>query len=362
MRHSESPNPQDRRSRTRWRKVVIVAIPLVMSGVGNIYQYLAYEANLTQYQEQQVPELDCRYEYHSIKDTLGFTITNVGLVDARGVWATESIFVVVNDQVYEGSDVPHFNWLVFDGSHTRMWDISKNHEQDVTLPALQAKAFEDLMQRFKTQLISRWEISCSAPVTGKRHTVEEYFLYSPSERMPKRLTDTVGGQTIRNRIANYLASGPKHEIRIFGPTEDFELDAPVHYLIMKDLSIQPIHAWTKLTIEEIQNSFMEITDFIEPEIDDDIMGSLRYIWTCTHGRWTKFINAKGKGLFPGKPIRMLWTYLTPEDVERVKRDPTLLGSGQRKPEKEKEVIEKARLKYIEGRASFEMMSETTAIH
>lgn len=285
-------------------------------------------------------------------DQRSFNIRNVGLVDARDVWAHETIFAIILDQVYEGTDVPHFNYLVFKGSRTRMGDIGKNRKQNLALPSLQAKAFENLMQRFHTELISRWTVSCSSPVAGKRYTVEEYFLHSPSERMPERLADTVGGQAIRNRIDDYLASGPKHEIRIFGLTEDFELDPPVHYLIMKDLSIRPIHEWTKLSIEEIQNSFMEIVDFVEPEIADDTKGWVQYIWNHKDGRWSKFVSQK-RAFVATKSFRMLWTYLTPEDAERVKQDPTLLGSDKRKPEKEKEVQEKAKQKYIQGRISFE---------
>jgi len=332
--------------------MVIVLVPLAASIVGNVVQCRSYRNEKARYLEQQMPQVDCDYELQSLPDQRGFSIRNVGLVDARDVWARETIFAIINDQVYEGTDVPHFNYLVFNGSRTKIWDIPKDGEQNLTLPSLQAKAFETLMQRFQTELISRWTISYSSPVAGKRYTVEDYFLHTPSERMPKRLTDTVGGQTLRNRINDYLASGPKHEIRIFGLTEDFELDPPLHYLIMKDLSIRPIHEWTKLSIEEIQNSFMEITDFVEPEIADDTTGWVQYIWNHKDGRWSKFVNQK-RAFVVTKSFRMLWTYLTPEDAERVKKDPSLLGSGKRNPEREREVQENAKQKYIQGRISFE---------
>jgi hypothetical protein len=170
--------------------------------------------------------------------------------------------------------------------------------------------------------------------------------------MPKKLADTVGGQAIRSRIEDYQALGPKHEIRIFVSTEDFELDPPVNYLVMKDLSIRPIHPWTKLSIEEIRNSLLWTVDFVEPEIADDTKGWVQYIWKCTDGRWSKFISSKG-ALLATKSVRMLITYLTPEDGERVKKDPTLLGSGKPDPEKEREIREKVKQKYIQGRISFE---------
>lgn len=120
---------------------------------------------------------------------------------------------------------------------------------------------------------------------------------------------------------------------------------------MKDLSIRPIEEWTKLSLEEIQNSFMENLDFVEPEIADDTTGSVHYAWKCTYSKWSKFVTLR-KDRVASKSFRMLSTYLTPEDAERVKKDPSLLGSGKRNPEKEREVRENAKQKYLQGRISF----------
>ncbi len=178
--------------------VLVPVIALAASIVGNVIQYCSYTNEKARYLQQQTPQLDCDYELFSLPDRRALKIRNVGLGDARDVWASEAIFAIINDQVYEGTDVPHFHYLVFNGSRTKIWDIPKDGEQNLALPSLQGRAFESLMQRFQTELISKWTISYSSPVTVKRYSVEEYFLHSPSERMPKRLTDTVGGQALRN--------------------------------------------------------------------------------------------------------------------------------------------------------------------
>jgi hypothetical protein len=312
-----------------WLKRAIALAPAIIAIgaiIGNGIQCRSHLAENTRYLQQQTPQLNCDYKLNSRKDQLGFSIRNVGLIDAHDVWANEAIFMIVDGQVYEGPDVPRFNYLVCNSSRLKMWDLRRDvdAEQSIALPGLQAKAFESLMERYKTDLVSKWTISYSSPASGKRYAIEEYFLHTLSERLPKRLTDTVGGQAIRNRIDDYQASGPKHEIRIFVSTEDFELDAPINYLVMKDYSIQPLHPWTRLSVEEIRNALLWTVDFVEPEIADDTQGSVQYIWKCTDGRWSKLISCT-RAFVATKSSRTLTGCLTPQDAERVKRDPTILG-------------------------------------
>jgi hypothetical protein len=133
--------------------LVISVIGLIVSVIGNVLQYSSYRSQIKQYEEQQTPELDCRYSYNSIKDTLNFAIINVGLVDASSVWVNESIYMIIHDQVYEGVDVPHFNYLVYNGSREKMWDIPRDKDQTVELPRFQHKAFDYLMDRFHSNII-----------------------------------------------------------------------------------------------------------------------------------------------------------------------------------------------------------------
>ena len=53
----------------------------------------------------------------------------------------------------------------------------------------------------------------------------------------------------------YLSAGPVHQIRIFAFTNDFELDTPIDFRITKGGTIHPLYSWTKLSIEEYNNTF-----------------------------------------------------------------------------------------------------------
>jgi hypothetical protein len=344
MPHSESASEQDvHRRKRRWIKHAPLIVSILALILTNVYNW----ANLAHYREQQTPELDCRYEYNGIKDSLGFRVSNVGLVDARSVWATESIFMIINGKVYEGTDVPHFNYIVCGGSRDRMWDIPRRNWQPVELPKYQHLAFVGLMKRFQTEIVSKWAISYSPLASSKRFSREEYFLHDLSDAMPRKLTDITGGPAKRDRITAYIASGPRHEITICDLTDDFELDAPSDYRVTKDYSVHPVHPYTRLSIEEINNTRLWSMSG-KPQVADDVKGTLSYIWKHKDGKWSKWTSVRG-GVWTTQPFSMPQTYLNPEDAERLKLDPTLLTPSKYDPEIEKQIREKAREKFIRMR-------------
>lgn len=330
-------------------KDVCVWATIVILIIGNIVQYFSYRAQIIQYREQQTPELDCDYSYSHTHDTLNFIITNTGLVDASNVWAEESVFMIIGDQVYEGVDVPHFNWIVYNGSRDKIWDIPKNdRDQEVELPRLQRKAFDYLMNRFQTSIISKWTISCTSAISQKRYEYDEFFVHNLADRSPKRLEETTGGSIKRDQIMTYLSAGPVHQIRIFALTNDFELDAPIDFRISKDGTIHALHSWTKLTIEEFNDTFYWSSE-APPQVSNDITGSLRYIWIYSKDGWGKFTQIKGKTQVATQAITIGIGYLDFDDRKRVEANPDLLRKGTGDKKKAIELLNKVREKFIKNR-------------
>jgi len=338
------------------KTILVLVIPLILAGLGliisltgNIMQYSSYHTQIKQYMEQQTPELDCDYSYSHTPDTLKFIITNTGLVDASNVWAEESVFMIIGDQVYEGVDVPHFNWIVYNGSRDKIWDIPKNdREQEVELPRRQRQAFDNLMNRFQTSIISKWTISCTSATSQKRYKYDEFFVHDLSDKLPRRLENTTGGARKRDLIMTYLSAGPVHQIRIFGLTNDFELDTPIDYRITKDGTIHPVHSWIKLSIEEYNNTFHWYSES-PPQRSDDITGSLRYVWIYSKDGWGKFMNIKGKTQVMTQAMTIGIGYLDFDDRKRVESNPELLRKGTGDKTKAIELLKNVREKFIKNR-------------
>lgn len=348
----KSVNKKTGKKGMNWQIITLIATILI-AVIGFVLQRLYYQSERKRYLEQQNPEIECYYEYFAQEDKCEFYIKNVGLVDCKNIWVEEKIFVIVDDEVYEGEDVPHFNYLVFDGSRTKMWDLPRGFVRSIGLERLQRIAFRRLVEKFEPIIISKWLISFSSKASVKTYHFEKYFIHM-EDRIPQVLQSSVGGESILNKIKNYLVSGPKQAIRIFDFTQDFELNTPTNYLINKDYSITPLYPWTTLSIEEINNSiFFYATG--EPQPADDTEGSIRHFWNHKDGKWQKWTKGEGKFKFYTKAIRMLIDYLSKEDAERVRKNPKLINfldpdkqpsSKERKKEKIIEITEKIRAKFL----------------
>lgn len=341
--------------KTKPRRVIKDWQALILFVIGGLFAHLYHLNQNQQYLEQQVPEIDCYYKYLAIEDKCEFYIKNVGLVDCKNVWVEEKIYVIVGSVVYEGEDVPRFVYLMFEDSRTKMWDLSKDSEQPISLEKLQRTAFRRLVEKYKSKIISKWLISFSSETSNKRYLSEEYFIHNLEDRIPQNLHSCVGGESILNKIKDYLALGPPQAIRIFDLTEDFELNTPFHYRINKDYSIIPLYSSTKLSIEEINNS-VYFYQSPGPQASDDMRGTITFTWKCLDGKWSKLTRVGPQSqVFSKELVINLSGYLIKEDVERVKKNPELIKfldhnrpprSKERQKEIEKEIREKARKKYL----------------
>lgn len=327
-----------------WQSIIIFLI-------GCLITHIYYRHHARQYLEQQVPEIDCYYKYLAIDDKCEFNIKNVGLVDCKNVWVEEKIYVIVDSDVYEGEDVPRFVYLMFKDSRTKMWDLpKKDPEKPIKLRKLQRTAFRRLVEKYEPKIISRWIISFSSETSSKRYSSEEYFIHNLEDRIPQNLHSCVGGESILNKIKDYLALGPPQAIRIFDLTEDFELNTPVHYWINKDYSIIPLYSTTKLSIEEINNS-VYFCQSSGPQVSDDMRGTITFIWKYKDGKWSKWISIGPQSQVVTTVMRTWFSYLIKDDAERVRKNPELIKfldpnrpprSKERQKEIEKEIREKAR--------------------
>lgn len=335
--------------------VIMSAIAVTISVIALICGICYHLSAVGRYKEQQAPDIDCYYEYFAKEDVCKFHVKNVGLVDCKDIWVEEKVFVIVDEEVYEGDDIPHFNYLVFNGSRTRMWDLMKDSSQAIELEGLQRKAFSQLFKKFQAKVISKWAISFSSKASSKKHKVEKFFLHTLDDGMPQELESYVGGISIHNSVRDYLATGSKRSINIFDLTMEFELDTPRNYWIDKDYSIIPLYPRTTLSIQDINDSLLFCAES-EAQAADDSKGSISYAWKHIEGKkWQKWVQVGPGASTVSKPMILVMGYLSKEDREKVLKDPKLLKflDPNRKPvsikqnkEKEKEIREKALEKFL----------------
>ena len=121
----------------KWIKALVFISPLI----GLIIQHNYFKVQLKQYEEQQTPKIDCQYKFYTDKqDYYKFSISNVGLIDCKDIWAQESIFLIFDGDVYKGDGIPHYNFFVYEGSRKKMWDLERSEEsknpgpKDLSLP------------------------------------------------------------------------------------------------------------------------------------------------------------------------------------------------------------------------------------
>jgi hypothetical protein len=326
---------------------------LLVSLVFNILQYLNNKSQKRQYEERLEPQIDCFYRYYADSSRHELVIKNVSLADSKDVWANEEIFVVVNNEVFEGQDIPHYNYVVYNGSRTRMWDLKRGEQIELSQVEHQALALVKLTEKLYPMIISRWSLSYSSVSTSKRYRVEKYFLYDPQEGLFKEIGVDTGHESVLNRVRDYLSVGKSRSINIFDLTGDFEIDAPKSYLIDSSYSVRPLYPWSKVTIREFNESRLFSPGEYEIQPSDDVQGSICYFWEYKDGKWDKGVIFTGKGPFYSKPMQLPLAYLAKDEAEQVQKNPKLLKyfDNNRKAPNEsiEQVLEKARIKYLKER-------------
>ena len=132
---------------------------------------------LKKYEEQLIPELDCYYKHFASSEEYKFILKNIGNVDIENIWIQEKIFLIIDDKVYEGEGVPHFNYLVYNNSREKMWDLAIDKEREIKLTEFQLHAFHKLYNQYNADIISKWKISYSKENAEKIYYAQKYFIF-----------------------------------------------------------------------------------------------------------------------------------------------------------------------------------------
>lgn len=335
---------------------LLLYVPLVtlaVSVIGNIFQYCNYKSQLNHYKEQLKPEIECFYRYFAGENKYKFVIKNIGLVNCKDIWAQEKIFMIHDDEVFEGEDVPHYNYVVYNGSRTRMWDLKKNDEIELEQVKHQLLAFEKLRVKYEPRIISKWNVAYSHTSTSKRYQIEKYFIFDYEDRLFKEPENYVGGLSILNKIKDYESFGSNQTVNIFNLTGDFEINAPNTYLINPDYSLTILYPWSKVSLKQFNKSLLFSVGEYEIQPADDVEGSIRYTWEFKNGKWEKVPYFIGKGPFYSKVMKLALAYLPTDEAKKVEQNPKLLiyfDEERRKPKQTiEEILEKARIKFLKNR-------------
>ncbi len=270
--------------------------------------------------KQSPPELEVSYIYEPESDDLFINIFNSGRVDCEKVWVEERIYAIIDSSVYEGIDIPHFNYLVFKDTKDKIFELKKSKKHLIKIDSLQSLAIVQLHQRFNAQIISYWELTYSSKNSGKQFSAGRYFFHDNLDVLPKILKTTTGGQGIKEQIENYKKYGNKKSIKIFDLTNRFELNTPDDYIITKDSKIRSLENQFQLSIEELRNTHVLIQNN-QIQNSKELKGTLKQNWSYNRNKnsWEKslFSFGKGKYIIQFVPVRSLLGYLSIEDYQKV---------------------------------------------
>lgn len=310
-----------------WRLLIEIILGLITLIVGYFYNL----STVNQYREQVSPNIECRSEYYYFpsKSSYKFIIDNIGLIKCKDIWAKEEIYFIIDGEVYRGDGVPHFNYFVYNGSRTRMWDLKKGEKKEIDLDELQIEAFYKLKEKFDPIIISRWEIICSTEYSSEKYRFDKYFIFDFDDRAFKGSKDFAGRMPFEDKIKEYSSLGSKMNVDIYYLTGDFEINPPLAFIVNPDYSIKPLYTGTKIKLEEFVNSICFYPGRLKfPSSDDISEGSIRYVWRFENGRWEEdvcleTIGSERPNIYL-KPIYSEINYLLDEDAKRLKADPTYI--------------------------------------
>lgn len=307
-------------------------IVILLETIALIAGFFYYTAEIKRYKEQLIPEIDCNYKYfyNKSKPEYKYIVKNTGSIDCTNIWAEEEIYLIIDGKVYESNDTPHFNYFIYNGSRDSIWNLKKGEEIEAKINPLQITAFDLLKEKFKPIIITKWKFNYAKKNSSKKYFYEKYFIFDFHDRIFKELDSYVGGKSYVNKINDYLSFGTNRYIDIFVLTGDFEINSPKVFLVMKDFSLLPLNPWTKLGIEDFNNSLLFYPGDKEIQPSDDIReGFLFYDWYFENGKISKRIRVEcktGEKLFYLKAWHMQLYYLSRKDKEKVVRNPEILKS------------------------------------
>ncbi len=267
------------------------------------------------------PELDVSYIFEADTDDLFINIINVGFVDCEKVWLEEKIYVLIGDLIYEGVDIPHFNYIIYNDSRDKLFELDKADNNKIKLDSLGSLAIHHIIERFEAKVVSCWKLSYKSDFSEKQFSVEKYFIHNNLNALPSDLFSMTGGLGLKEKIERYRSHGEIRKIKIFELTDRFELNTPDNYLITNDSEIRSLDNQSYLTIEELMNAYL-ILGGGDIQNSEDMKGTLKWIWEYNRDKneWIKSLQNIGKSKWYGMPFKSMLGYLRMEDYKKVIND------------------------------------------
>lgn len=268
--------------------------------------------------KQSPPELDLNYSFDADSNKLSLDIKNIGLVDCDKVWVEEKIYIIIDSMVYEGVDIPHFNYFVFNDSKDKLFELDKDDNHVLKIDNLQYLAISQLIERFHSKVFSHWKLTYISASTNKQFSTEKYFLHENLNQLPTELILTTGGFGLKERIENYRKHGVESKIKIFTLTNKFELNTPDVFLITKDAEIRSLDNKSNLSIEELREVHL-ILGSPQIQISNELKGTIRNVWSYDRvkNEWGENMEASNNWKFHTQPFKSLLGFLSLEDYKKV---------------------------------------------
>lgn len=268
--------------------------------------------------EQISPELDVNYSFESKNDDLFIKIENIGIVDCEKVWLQEKIYVLIDSLIYEGFDIPHFNYIVYKNSKEKLFELKKGENHEIKLDSLQFVAFQMLHERFNAKIISCWKLMYNSKKSNKKYSSEKYFVHEYMNLNPTLLIQETGGYNILQKIEDYIRFGIPRGIKIFPLTRNFELNTPNEYIITKSGDVKNIDNKKYLTLDELKDTHI-ICGTLDVQMSSDLRGTFQKSWDYNKDKkeWTIYLIGTGERNFYTRPFKSRVGYLREDEYRKV---------------------------------------------
>lgn len=306
--------------------ILLKYLPIAALIVSLFFNYSQYIYNQKLDALQRFPDIQIDYQYSTLGDIekRNLRILNVGNAPCNKIWIEEKIYVIIDDKVYEGVDVPHYQYICFEGSRHNMGNLNDGEFKDIKLVDNQIISFFKLKEKFDANIITKWDITFSGK-KDKRYTQSEFFLFNFGDRLFQNLKILTGGQKLLNLLHDQTDLLNKNKIGIFDLTADFEINPPNAYFINNDYSIIRLYESTKLSINDLKNIRYFSTGNLEVQSADDLTGSLWYTWEYSDSKWKKNTMVTGSFMYASKPFRLPHSYLKEKDFQIYINNPDTLN-------------------------------------
>lgn len=169
------------------------------------------------YDESKSAELAIDYRSVNMYDPPKLTISNIGDKKAESVWISEKIFLYADDSSIYECDLPRFDYVLFNGSSKRMFDIEANTD---TVIDFSPKCFgyyrKLILNKYPGRLIVQWNVDFDQENNSIRVKKSEYFVLTRRD-LPTNYLKTTGGYGMVEKIIQYEKFGPIRKLSsVFG--------------------------------------------------------------------------------------------------------------------------------------------------